>query len=149
MVESYFPNTVSRDLYSLCVGKEIGYGVHRKVFEWLPDPSLVVKFEVGGQSFANIIEWETWNRVKDVIDVHHWFAPCVSISSCGSVLLQKKASPVSLDELPKLLPAYLSDTKRTNFGRIGKRVVCIDYGSHAMFENGMTKRMRKVNWYDC
>lgn len=55
-LEEYFVSTVGKDLLNLVVGDRIGYGIGREVFEYLPDKSLVIKFETKGQSFQNIIE---------------------------------------------------------------------------------------------
>jgi hypothetical protein len=147
-VDSYFTNTIAKDLYSMCVGEKLGEGAHRKVFNWLPDSSLVVKFEVGCKSFANVIEWETWNRVKHVKVLRDWFCPCVSISDCGSILLQKKAKVVEDKDLPKFIPKFFTDLKKSNFGKFGNKIVCVDYGLHTLMENGMTNKMKKAEWYD-
>ncbi len=145
-VEEYFKNTVSKDLLSLVVGDKIGYGLGREVYEYLPDKSLVIKFETKAKSFQNITEWETWQRCQWVIGIHQWFAPCISISDCGTILLQKRTHTVDVLKYPDKIPAFLSDTKVSNYGFIGRQFVCHDYGTHLMMENGMTKRMRKVNW---
>lgn len=146
-IAEYFTNTISKDLLELCVGKKIGQGMSRDVYEYRSDHTLIVKFEVNSGSFQNVMEWETWQRVKNVPEISKYFAPCVRISSCGTILLQKKISTAL--KYPDKLPAYLSDTKRSNYGMYNGNFVCCDYGTHAMIENGMTKRMRKVKWWDC
>ncbi len=144
----YFENTISKDLMTLVVGEKIGYGMARHVYEYLPDPSLVIKFEIGSKSFQNVIEWETWQRVQWVKKIHEWFAPCVKISDCGTILLQKKTHGKDRSKYPDRIPAYLTDTKFSNYGFIGNHLVCHDYGTNTMLENGMTQRMRKVSWFE-
>jgi hypothetical protein len=45
------------------------------------------------------------------------------------------------------MPAFFTDLKRENFGLLLGRLVCHDYGVNLLMENGMTKRMRKANWW--
>ena len=143
----YFYSTMTKDLFELVVGDKIGEGIGRQVFEYLPDPELVIKFEDKGGSFQNVIEWNIWQRVQWVKGVHIWFAPCERISPCGTILLQKKTFTGDKKKYPLKLPAYLTDTQYSNYGFMkGNRFVCHDYGSNLMVENGMTSRMRKVKW---
>ena len=137
--------------YTMC-GESIGRGMSREVFECKLRPDLVVKTESTSGRFQNVVEWETWQRVKDTPFAVH-FAPCHSISPCGSVLVMTRTRPAGVDEFPKLMPAFLCDFKRTNYGVIvekngSRRLVCHDYGTNLLFENGMTKRTRRAHWWD-
>jgi hypothetical protein len=145
----YFDNTIGRDLLSLAVGDLIACGVTRNVYEWLPDPSLVLKVEFKERSFCNIGEWETWNRIQGVKEIAKWFAPCHAISACGSMLLQKKIQPIGERKPPERLPVFLADTKLVNYGFFNGRFVCCDYGSlHDPLQYGLwSKKTYKPTWY--
>lgn len=141
----HFRTTVGKDLSRLAIGALIGTGAYRHVYEWLPDPSLVLKIENGAKSFANVIEDEVWNRVRDT-EFARWFAPVVQISDCGSLILQKRTEPIRREELPELVPAFFTDLHIYNWGLLNGRPVCHDYGLNLLMERGMTKRMRKAGW---
>ena len=145
-VEKYFEPTVARDFLGLMLGKQIGDGVYREVYESKLDKTKVIKFETGEQSFSNVIEYETWIRVENT-KYAKWFAPVIEISSCGSVLVMEKTSPMSDREYPEKIPAYFTDTKYENFGWLNGHIVCHDYGSHLLMEKGMTSRMKKADWW--
>ncbi|MDO8742028.1 MAG: hypothetical protein Q7J45_00625 [bacterium] len=143
---------IHKEAFNLLCGELIGHGMSRQVFACLLRDDLVVKTESDSRRFQNVVEWETWQRVKDTPMAIH-FAPCHSISPCGSVLVMSRTRPAGLDEFPKLMPAFLCDFKRTNYGVIaGKKgattFVCHDYGTSLLFENGMTKRQRRAHWWD-
>lgn len=141
----HFLTTVARDLSRLAIGKLIGRGQYREVYEWLPDPAMVAKIENGAKCFTNVLEEEVWGRVQRT-EFAKWFAPVYEISDNGTVILQARTQPVTLRELPKLVPAFFTDLKPENWGRLGKRIVCHDYGIHRMLEKGMTRRLRKADW---
>lgn len=141
----HFRTVVSRDISRLAVGELLGRGQYREVFEWLPNKALVLKVENGAKCFSNVLEHEVWERIKGT-EHAKWFAPVVDISDTGAVLLQTRTQPVLARELPTHVPAFFTDLKPANWGRLGKRIVCHDYGVHLMLEVGMTKRMRKADW---
>lgn len=120
--------TTARDITGLFFGEVIGSGMSRTVYQHLQDPSLVLKVELSGTRFQNVLEWEIWNTVKDT-KMAKWFAPCIDISANGIVLIQKKVAPIPEDQYPKKLPSIFGDTKYQNFGKIGKQFVCFDYGT--------------------
>lgn len=97
--------------------------------------------------FQNVVEWETWQRVKDT-PASRWFAECRWISGNGSVLVMERTRPAADRDYPEKMPAYLSDFKRRNYGMIGKFLVCHDYGTNMLFEHGMTKREVRARWSD-
>lgn len=125
----------------------IGRGMSREVYDSKVLPGFVVKTEQTAGCFQNIIEWETWQRVKDT-PMRIWFAPCEWISPTGAVLVMRRTERPTLKQFPKKLPVCFTDTKRTNYGLYEGRVVCHDYGTSLIFEHGMSKRMRNVNWWD-
>jgi len=125
----------------------------RNVFSSPLLPGSVVKVEEGAGQFQNVVEWETWQRVKDT-PASKWFAQCQWISPNGTILIMERTRPPGPKEFPERMPVFLCDFKRTNYGMVKtikngtEHFVCHDYGTHLMFENGMTKRMRKANWWD-
>ena len=154
---SDFDAATGRQAFDLLCDERLGYGMSRQVFSCRLAPECVVKVEEAAGRFQNVIEWETWQRVKDT-PASRWFAACRWISPNGTLLVMERTRPPAPAEYPDSLPAFLCDFKRTNYGmakatdRHGKPdqewFVCHDYGTHLMFENGMTKRMRKVEWWD-
>jgi hypothetical protein len=128
----------------LC-GDLIGEGSARKVYELRTNSDYVIKIETAGRSFQNVSEWETWQWVSGG-PLSGWFAPCEFISPCGLLLVQRKVEPLRVAELPPMLPAFLSDLKRENFGLLAKRVVCCDYGTAHSSIRSVSKRMRRATW---
>lgn len=136
---------VHRDAFWMLAGEKLGGGMSREVYACDVFPDCVVKVEERAGHFQNVIEWETWLRVRDT-PYAKWFAACRWISPNGSVLIMERTEKLRDSELPKRMPAFLGDFKPENYGRIGRRVVCHDYGTHSMLETGMTKRTRAVRW---
>lgn len=60
----------------------------------------------------------------------------------------KRTHPIPPGSYPDRMPAFLTDMKRTNYGLIGKQVVCHDYGTNLLMQMGLTKRMKKADWWD-
>jgi hypothetical protein len=145
--KSYFvENAVSMEFFELMVGEHIGTGAFRSVFHLAPNPNLVIKFEQGADTFHNVQEWEIWKRVKKDKELSKWFAPCQSISFGGSVLIQRYARDCLDTELPTLIPTLFTDNAPRNWGKIGNQAVCRDYGLHTMYERGLSKALRHVEW---
>lgn len=143
---------IHEEAFNLMCGELLGRGMSRSVFACLLRNDLVVKTESASKKFQNVIEWETWQCVKDTPLAAH-FAPCHSISPCGTVLVMHRTRPAGPGDFPELMPAFMTDFKRTNFGVIvgknGRRsFVCHDYGMHLLIEKGMTKRLKKARWWD-
>jgi hypothetical protein len=135
--------TIHRETFWMLVDERLGGGMSRSVWSSKVLPDMVVKVEDAAEHFQNVVEWETWQRVKGTA-YERWFAPCEAISPCGAVLLMARTKPAA--RYPDKMPAFLCDFKRTNYGVYKGRVVCHDYGTNMLFENGMTKRMWKANW---
>lgn len=141
------PKSVMFDLASSVLGRPLGSGMTRQVFEWVPNTELVVKLETG-RGFQNTIEWETWHALKDT---KHggWLCPVVWISDCGTALLMHRTRPMIPGEEPKSMPAWLSDHKRANYGVFMDRVVCHDYGTNLLLNHGaFTGKRGKPEWWD-
>ena len=135
---------VGHESFHLLCGWQLGGGMSRTVYSCNLLPDSVVKVEERGGNFQNIVEWETWSRVRDT-KFAKWFAPCSWISPTGAVLIMARTSPAEL--YPSEMPAFFCDFKRENYGRYNGCLVCHDYGTNMLFEFGMTKRMKKVEWW--
>lgn len=139
--------TITRDLADILLGNKIGSGMSREVFECRIDKTLVVKIEQSSGSFQNVKEWEMWQEIQHIKELHRWFAPCVSISACGTVLLQKKAVTPYKKDYPKKVPKCIGDLKYQNFGMYNGKFVAIDYGS-LISSNGLRTGMKKADWWE-
>ena len=139
-------SAVHRDAFNLLCGERIGYGMSRATFECELNKDWVVKVEDSAGHFQNVVEWETWARVKGT-PASRWFAECKWISPNGTVLIMERTRQPAPQDFPERMPIFLCDFKRSNYGMIGKFLVCHDYGTNLLFEHGMSKRQRKVEWH--
>lgn len=136
--------TVSHEALRALLGERLGGGIAREVYELAFADDLVIKFEQGAQSFQNVLEWEIWRDVAGT-KWQRWFAPCVEISPCGAVLIQKRAKPLRDGFLPKSLPSFFSDIKPENFGMVGRQVVAVDYALTYLNRDALRRaRMRRT-----
>lgn len=140
-----FGGSWPRELLGLVCSDRLGSGMTREVFRFGPDEAYVIKFENESGHFQNVLEWEVWDRIKDT-KLAKWFAPCLRISHCGRILIQRYAEPLAAICLPAEIPAFFTDLKPDNWGHIKGQPVAIDYGKTLMLERGMTSRMRKADW---
>lgn len=136
-------------LANFCVGQKIGSGSCRDVHIWLPDPTLVIKIEKNTQChwFQNVMEWKAWQECSEFEKAAKWLAPCVLISECGTMLLQKKTTKIRSYELPNKVPEFLADFKPDNFGMLDGKPVAHDYGSHMLMTYGNNCKLKKPEWY--
>lgn len=136
---------VFRDAFNMFCGGEIGSGIHRTVFECKVRPDLVVKVENQVyRDFANVKEMKFWCDNRDYEKVAKWLAPCEFLSPDGRILLQRRADPLgSSEKLPSMVPSFLGDLKRDNFGRIDGRLVCVDYAI-TIIDPGI--KLKKAGW---
>lgn len=132
------------DMADLFIAEFIGAGQSRSVYGYAMDPKYVVKIDRSGH-FNNVAEWDIWNETSD--EHQRFLAPCLKISQCGRLLIQERTTPVSLDEMPKEIPGFFTDTKIQNWGRIGDHVVCHDYANHRFYKNPYGK-IRPKWWSD-
>lgn len=136
---------IGTEAFNTLCGPKLGEGIHRQVFLCAFDPNLVVKVEMSEwNDFANVHEWRHWNDLSFAPDFNRWLAPCVRISPNGRILLQKRCERAAQHQLPKELPAWLTDVKAENFGWFEGRLVCHDYPT--IIDRGLSKRMKKVDW---
>ncbi len=138
-------NGIAADFFDLMCGQYLGGGCGREVYVSRLDPDLVIKIETGTGRFQNAMEWRVWEEARALPDVARWLAPCVHISPCGSVLIQRRTAPLRRLEMArhKKMPGWLTDTKMSNFGILGGKLVCHDYG-YVRWQ--LTGAMRKVDW---
>jgi len=145
--DTNFLKVIEHDFFFYMCSELLGTGQYRDVYVFAPDPKWVLKFETGAQSFSNIREWDLWNDAQHMSsEIRDWLAPCKSISPCGTVLMQRRTKPAT--NYPDKVPVWMTDTKRSNFGMLGKRFVAHDYGNHLVCNQGLTKRLRKAEWWD-
>ena len=138
---------IFREAFNMLCGHVIGYGMSRTVYDSPVLKDAVIKVETVAQKFQNIMEYETWQRVKET-DLAKWFAPVECISPCGVVLVMRKTTEIPSEQYPRKLPKFFTDFKRSNYGLLNGQVVCHDYGTSLLLEHGMTKVMRSVEWWD-
>jgi hypothetical protein len=119
------------DLFNMLVGKDIGAGQYRRVYEHAFDKSMVIKQD-SGANFSNIHEWMLWNELKDG-PLGKWLAPVHFCSPRGLWIVQAKTRPIPIGKYPKRVPALFADIKPDNWGIYRGRPVCHDYGNHAVF----------------
>lgn len=124
------PPDCMREVMHLLIGRgeRLGSGIARTVYRLPHDRTKVIKIENGDGHFQNVTEWKMWDDSQHCAALAKWLAPCHYISCNGNFLIQTYAHDLGLNEIPKKLPAFLTDHKRENFGKIGKQVVCRDYG---------------------
>lgn len=134
---------IAREFMRVFLGDLIGSGVDRYVYELRHDSSYVAKIEEASKSFHNAVEWQIWRRLEGS-PLEKWLAPCLDISPCGSVLIQRRTTPITSG--PERMPAFLGDMKLANFGMLNGRVVCHDYSRLRLVEPSFSIRMRKVHW---
>lgn len=134
------------EVLDIMLGDLIARGSTRYVFEHRFDKKKVIKIDLSDHN-GNVLEWDIWGRVKYVRAINKWFAPCHQISKCGRVLIMDRAVSLNgVEKLPAKIPAFFTDIKRDNFGYIGKQLVCVDYALNLLMEQGMTSKLKFVQW---
>lgn len=137
------------EMANLLLGKVLGMGESRIVYDCPILPDCVVKVEVGSRRFDNIFEHEVWTNYEYDDKLCDWLAPVVSISPCGIYLIQKKTEPVrSLSDLPRKIPRFFSDTKKENWGWFEDRIVAHDYANNKIFAGGQYDKMVDAEWWE-
>lgn len=134
------------DAFNLLCGDKIGSGISRDVFECRIRPDLVVKVETNEnwRTFSNAYEMKFWCDNQYAPKIAKWLAPCEYMSPDGRIMLQKRVrSAHPNDSLPAMIPAFLTDIKRENFGWLGTQLVCVDYATTI---DSINTRLRKVVW---
>ena len=135
---SDLPRNMQLDLNDLFVGDLIDYGVYRKVYHSNQDSTVVIKMETAKTThFANVCEWTMWTQFQGT-KWEKWLAPCIMISQSGTILIQKKTTPIE-GSMPKMVPNFFLDLKRSNWGIFEDHPVMHDYGHSHLFDIAKTK----------
>lgn len=135
------------EAFNILCGDKVGGGMSRQVFACNLLPDCVVKVE-SQPWFQNVMENEVWYRIRDT-KWARWFAPTRWISPYGRLLIMERTMPVSMKELPAKVPKFFTDMKRQNWGKLPNgKIVCHDYGSNLLMEEGMSDALKKAEWYE-
>lgn len=120
---------IGMEMISFICGEFVGKGCTREVYEFQLDDKYVVKVAYGSP-IDNVVEWQIWQNLKHRTDgSREWFAPCKYLSKNGRILVQRRTQPLETREahIPDKVPTFFTDIKRSNYGWIGKQLVCHDY----------------------
>lgn len=144
------PNNAKDDGMTLLCLELLGSGLSRNVYTCTLNPSeWVIKVEMNATGyFQNVAEYLVWKSVRDVKKISHWFAPILNISDSGLWMVQARTRPARGNELPKKVPRFFTDTKIANWGWFEDRIVCHDYGTSLVTENGLTAHMQNAEWWE-
>ena len=123
------------ELCDLFLGKMIGIGASRTVYQCLINDTYVIKHENHNDMFQNVTEWRLWQEIKEYKEYSKWFAPCHYISPNGMFLIQSKVEKIPVSQYPKEIPAFFGDLKYQNFGMLNGHFVCFDYGTSLITKN--------------
>jgi|SRR6478736_9648002 len=138
-------------ILSLC-GKKIGSGAYRTVYDYNLNDKYVIKLEPNATD-CNISEYILWDEIQglkgDLEWVKSWFAKVIWMSPNGKILVMEKTSENPKKERPREVPAFFTDLKYDNWGWIGNRFVCHDYGflyKFIKYEKKMQKISKQAWW---
>lgn len=149
---------VGMDLIMCSLGDKLSGGNFRDVYVHTLNQELVLKIEYGHErkdnheslmdnKFCNIQEYLLWNEIEGLKGklawVKEWFAPIEWISPGGHVLCMQRTHPMPEKGRPEMIPDFLWDVKKENFGWIGDKFVCHDY-AHIYAFITYRKKMQKV-----
>jgi hypothetical protein len=144
----YSNQDVISEIIISMVGERIGNGTYRSVYNYNLDDKYVIKLEKENTD-CNIIEYTLWQEIQclkgNLAWVKDWFAPVLWCSPNGKVLVMEKTKWVDGKTPPQEVPDFFTDIKENNFGWIGSKFVCHDYGFLFRFVK-YTKKFRKANW---
>lgn len=142
MTEFTLARSLQHDFNALFVGKKLGGGYSREVYEHNLDPNVVIKIESWDtRDFANASEWNLWRQADGYPEVRRWLAPCLHISPNGTILIQARTTPIK--RMPKELPDFFTDVKPANLGLYKGRVVVHDYALTRMHHRPFAKLKMK------
>ena len=109
------------------LGKYIGAGGCRKVYEHKDNPEWVIKVAKSPRKVvANRSEWNVWQALKDTPEAKY-LAPCIEISEDNKWLVQMKAKPATKVFRSEEVRWWMKDFKLVNMGMLGDRLVFVDY----------------------
>lgn len=143
-----------KEAMGLLMGEQLGSGIDRNVYECPLNPEHWVLKVDHGHDFANVAEFNMWS-VAAPWDCSVFFAPCVEISPCGTLLIQERTTPLTdaqFKELKKMrVPWWFTDFKRSNWGMLNGKFVCHDY-SRTLFNRDIAcfidkVKMQRPKWH--
>lgn len=149
IIKTISENTIlNYQALDLLLGKYIGGGVYRDVFEYAPNPAYVIKVAKEEKGFiSNVKEFDFWEEISwfknESSWVKDWFAPVKEMSSNGSFLIMQKTEVKPKKKRPSEIPCFIEDYHSENFGWIGNRYVCHDYGSQINFTGKISKKLKR------
>ncbi len=141
--------SVNSDLITMFLGQKLGSGSYRSVYEFNPNPAkYVVKIEPLATD-CNANEFLIWNEISwlegDFTWVKDWFAPVLWMSPNAKILIMERTFEKPDLKRPDKIPDFMTDIKYENFGWIGNKFVCHDYGFISRFIE-YKKKFRKATW---
>jgi hypothetical protein len=121
------------------LGKYLGEGFRRIVYEHKDRPDLVIKFLKKLDDDHKKLEFENWKNLKDT-ERGKWLVPCEYLSEDGRFLFQKKVKVLEIEEAPKEVPEWIKilgdwefgGNKSKHWGIYQDRIVLIDYGDKVL-----------------
>lgn len=140
--------SVNTDLILMLCGEKIGSGTYRSVYEFNMNPNkFVIKVEPLSTD-CNLSEFLLWDEIQNLKGnlswVREWFAPIHWCSPNGKVIIMQRTKQLNR-ERPKKIPFFFTDVKKNNFGWIGNKFVCHDYGFIQKFIK-YQKKYQNINW---
>lgn len=102
------------------LGNLLGEGKSRKVYEYIPDPTYVVKCNKNIDEDINLREYNTYLYFK-TLNLDYMLSPC---RYENNFFIMKKALPVPLGNYN--IPIYFSNEVR-NWGMLDNSLVRVDY----------------------
>ncbi len=142
-------SALAQDFVTSICGEFIGAGSYRAVYQYNLDPGYVVKIEPLNTN-RNFVEWKLWQEIQGLCGslawVKDWYAPCRWLSPNGRILIMKKTVKNDKKVKPEKVPAFLWDVGERNFGWIGDKYVCHDYGENFYAGRVYSSKMKTVKW---
>lgn len=148
-VDDYFHGRIPNDFLDLLAPETLGRGLGREVRILATDEDWVLKIQVRTGGFQNVHEWQVWQEVEHWNWGAKWLAPCKMISPSGLVLVQRRTLPLPPGyKMPKRVPYWLTDMKKSNWGLLNGKLVCHDYGMTRTMSEGLERKLRTVNHWN-
>lgn len=142
------PN-INNDIIAAIIGKPLGEGLSRNVFEYNLNPEkYVIKLETTNyrSNASEIILWNEIQGLKGPLSwVKDWFAPILWHSPNSLVLVMERTYQDPNRKKPDRIPSFFQDVAERNFGWLNNKFVCHDYGSIYGFIK-YSNKFKKANW---
>jgi hypothetical protein len=91
-------------------------GQSRDVYRLPSDNCVIVKVVKNGFPGPNFIEWNIWHSVVGT-SLEPIFGRCITISPTGIYLMMEFLSDTEADDVFPRIPTWLTDRKRSAFGK--------------------------------